>query len=77
MPNLINVLKENKDRDKRQTEVERKKAIAQALKSGEGMSWGTVMIFSCKTDCCTTVDGQGKTTKECWREEYVLVQWDT
>jgi pre-rRNA-processing protein TSR4 len=82
MPNLINVLKVSQDQqdEKRQTNEERKKAVERALKSGDGMSWGTAMVFSCESDCCL-ITGEGeakaKEAKECWREEVVLVQWDT
>ncbi|KXN89390.1 putative 20S rRNA accumulation protein 4 [Leucoagaricus sp. SymC.cos] len=77
MPNLINILKtspQDQPNDKKQTDEERKKVVEQALKSGDGMSWGTAMIFSCEKDCCLP---DGASGKECWREEVVLVQWDT
>ncbi|KAF9443666.1 hypothetical protein P691DRAFT_808479 [Macrolepiota fuliginosa MF-IS2] len=79
MPNLINVLKALQDKPedpKKQTEEERRKAVAQALKGGDGMSWGTAMIFSCEKDCCISTEGQVKEQRECWREEVVLIQWD-
>jgi pre-rRNA-processing protein TSR4 len=89
MPNLINVLKNstadqpgNQDQRHKKTgeltDGERKKAVQEALKGGgDGMSWGTVMIFSCEKDCCYVTTEDKKDVKECWREEYVLVQWDT
>lgn len=78
MPNLINVLKASQDQSidqKKQTVEERKKAIEEALKGGDGMSWGTVMIFSCEKDCCVATE-EGTEARDCWREELVLVQWD-
>ncbi|KAJ3563791.1 hypothetical protein NP233_g8705 [Leucocoprinus birnbaumii] len=75
MPNLINILKQDKNSNgnSKMTDEERKKAVERELKGGaDGMSWGTVMIFSCEKDCCLDENG-----KECWREEVVLVQWDT
>ncbi|KAF5362146.1 hypothetical protein D9756_002543 [Leucocoprinus leucothites] len=86
MPNLINVLKSsqggqsNGDGKKKSTvltDEERKKAVEKALKSGDGMSWGTVMIFSCEKNCCLSNAETTKEAKECWREEVVVVQWDT
>lgn len=70
MPNLINILKD-KDQDaslKKMTDDERRKAVELALKGGDGMGWGTAMVFSCEKDCCTG--------KDAWREEHVLIQWD-
>ncbi|EPQ56421.1 hypothetical protein GLOTRDRAFT_59670 [Gloeophyllum trabeum ATCC 11539] len=77
MPNLINVLKSSSADDARPgklTEEERKKEIERALKAENstkrrGMEWGTVMVFSCKSDCCPE-------QKKNWAEEVVLVQWD-
>ncbi len=79
MPNLINALKSQGEppNQKKQTDEERKKAIQQALKGGDGMAWGTAMVFSCEKDCCVSVREPTKELKECWREELVLVQWDT
>ncbi|KAF5313550.1 hypothetical protein D9619_013745 [Psilocybe cf. subviscida] len=88
MPNLINVLhapeSEGKDGEngkksaKKMTDEERRAAVERALKGQDkdarGMEWGTCMVFSCEKDCC--VEG-GKEAKEVWREEVVLVQWDT
>lgn len=79
MPNLINVLKASQDKVeelKKQTEEERKRAVERALKGGDGMSWGTAMVFSCEKDCCISTEGERKELKECWREEIVLIQWD-
>lgn len=83
MPNLINVLRDSVD-DKhtdvrKLTDEQRIKAVQDALKRNKepgsrGMEWGTCMIFSCVNDCC--LDDGGQSDKECWREEYVLVQWD-
>ncbi|KAF8557745.1 hypothetical protein OG21DRAFT_1505004, partial [Imleria badia] len=83
MPNLINVLRKSVD-DKhldvrRLTDEQRIKAVQDALKRNKepgsrGMEWGTCMVFSCGNDCC--LDDGGQEDKECWREEYVLVQWD-
>ena len=83
MPNLINVLRDSVD-DKRLdarklTDEQRIKAVQDALKRSKepgsrGMEWGTCMVFSCENDCC--LDDRGQDDTECWREEYVLVQWD-
>lgn len=83
MPNLINVL-ESPGMDKAaplksQTDEERRKEIEQALTGkgaldARGMQWGTCLIFSCEQDCCLEEDAKSKTN---WREEVVLVQWDT
>ena len=40
-----------------------------------GMEWGTVLVFTCRDNCCTgRVDDPS--AKECWQEELVLVQWE-
>ena len=40
-----------------------------------GMEWGTVLVFTCRDNCCAgRVDDPG--AKECWQEELVLVQWE-
>ena len=40
-----------------------------------GMEWGTVLVFTCRDNCCAgKVDDA--TAKECWQEELVLVQWE-
>ncbi|KZT27791.1 hypothetical protein NEOLEDRAFT_1176385 [Neolentinus lepideus HHB14362 ss-1] len=78
MPNLINILKDGEDdgkeAGKKSTEEERQKEVERALKSQNakgrrGMEWGTVMVFSCKNDCCPE-------KKSNWAEELVMVQWD-
>ncbi|KIJ20783.1 hypothetical protein PAXINDRAFT_65908 [Paxillus involutus ATCC 200175] len=83
MPNLINVLRDSvrdKDADARKlTDEQRIKAVQDALKRAKepgsrGMEWGTCMVFSCEKNCC--LDEGGQDSKECWEEEYVLVQWD-
>lgn len=83
MPNLINVLRDaanDKQLDMRKlTDEQRIKAVQDALRRNKepgsrGMEWGTCMVFSCGNDCCPGDGGQDD--KECWREEYVLVQWD-
>jgi len=75
MPNLINVLRRRDEKEDRMNEAERRRAVEQALKGGggQGMEWGTCMVFSCENDC--RLEG-GKETKEVWREERVVVQWD-
>ncbi|KAG2366967.1 programmed cell death protein 2 [Suillus spraguei] len=80
MPNLINVLRTSiKDEDAQKlTDEQRMKVVQEALQKNatpdkRGMEWGTCMIFSCEKDCC--LDDHGG-DKECWREEFVLVQWD-
>jgi len=80
MPNLINVLKSTReDTLKNLTDEERRKTFERLFKvrSGEekwGMEWGTCLVFSCEKDC--SVDDVGTETRESWREELVLVQWD-
>lgn len=40
-----------------------------------GMEWGTCMVFSCLGDC--RIGGETKEeVNDCWREEFVLVQWE-
>jgi pre-rRNA-processing protein TSR4 len=76
MPNLLNVLAQDKEGDtgKQMTAHERVREVAKLLRGGHdmndkvGMEWGTCMIFSCGKDCSEET--------ECWREEVVLVQWD-
>lgn len=73
MPNLINVLRRD-DEEKKLDDDARKKEIMRVLKGeggdegGEGMEWGTCMVFACEDDC-SREEGT-------WREEVVLVQWD-
>ncbi|KAI0065623.1 hypothetical protein BV25DRAFT_1798451 [Artomyces pyxidatus] len=79
MPNLINVLKEERaDTGKKMSDEERRKEVEKALKGAvagvRGMDWGTVLVFSCEKDCCR---GPGGVEKDGWREELVLVHWDT
>lgn len=79
MPNLINILRESPADSKKQTNEQRIKEVQVALKGGKtegrrGMEWGTCMVFSCEKDCCNA-DGETK-AKECWREEFVMIQWD-
>ncbi|KAJ2919519.1 hypothetical protein MD484_g913, partial [Candolleomyces efflorescens] len=78
MPNLINVLSSGSG-DEKLTDEQRRKAVEKVLKKGDkdargSMEWGTCMVFSCEEDCC--LDANQKESKEAWREEYVLVQWD-
>jgi len=78
MPNLINILRptwEDKNKSKKITDEERRKAVERALKGLDkdekmGMDWGTCMVFSCEKDC------YGKGLKEAWKEEVVYIQWD-
>jgi len=72
MPNLINVLKQSSN--SHESSQEKKTGLETTLKGGDGMSWGTAMIFSCQQDCCFVDDEEAK---ECWTEEVVVVQWDT
>ena len=80
MPNLINVLRRSSTTSPSAeiSEEERRKALQRALSGdagtdlGLGMEWGTCMVFSCEKDCC--VDEQGVEARECWREEFVLIQ---
>lgn len=69
MPNLINIIKEKDVEDRDLTDEQRIKVVR--AQDGRGMEWGTCMIFSCEKDCCL-----GDEPQECWREEYVVVQWD-
>lgn len=81
MPNLINVLRpKNTGATKKLTDEERRREVAAALKRNNaderrGMEWGTCLVFSCERDCCVRDDGGAE--KECWREEFVLIHWDT
>jgi pre-rRNA-processing protein TSR4 len=82
VPNLINVLSKKNEKiaksGKKETEEERKKAVERAIKgldNDRGMEWGTCMIFSCDRDCCLE-EAEGDEAKGCWREEFILVQWD-
>jgi pre-rRNA-processing protein TSR4 len=75
MPNLINVLasqgegmKSVKEREKRGGGKGNSKGDDQ-VDEKRGMEWGTCIIFSCEKDCSDDM-------MECWREEFVLVQWD-
>ena len=75
MPNLINVLQHSSTTpESPQSDQERRTTLTKDLKGGDGMSWGTAMVFSCEKDCCSVDD---KEAKECWKEEVVVVQWDT
>ncbi|KAG0709148.1 programmed cell death protein 2 [Suillus ampliporus] len=83
MPNLINVLRISiKDEDTQKlTDEQRMKAVQEVLQKKaasdkRGMEWGTCMIFSCEKDCCLDDHGSDREAKECWKEEFVLVQWD-
>lgn len=75
MPNLINILR-NEGKGQKLSDEERRAAVQKALKGGseKSMDWGTCMVFSCENDC--RVDADGVETKDVWREELVLVQWD-
>lgn len=78
MPNIINVCRKGSTSSVSLNDEERRKVLEQELKGfnktdSYGMEWGTVLVFSCERDCC--LEGV-KTVKECWREEYVLVQWE-
>lgn len=76
MPNLINILRVTEDdKVKKLSDEERRKVVEKALKEKVGMEWGTCLIFSCSKDCCISSDGDFE-GRECWREEYVLTQWD-
>lgn len=78
MPNLINVFSTSSGNENL-TDEQRRQAVEKALKKGDkdahgSMEWGTCMVFSCENDCC--LDEHKKESKEAWREEYVLIQWD-
>lgn len=86
MPNLITVLRRAEDDAKRgkQSDVERRNELARVLlkqnpggAGGDGvktgMEWGTCMVFSCLGDCRL---GEKEEVGDCWREEFVLVQWE-
>ncbi|KAG2011609.1 hypothetical protein CC2G_011703 [Coprinopsis cinerea AmutBmut pab1-1] len=81
MPNLINVLRPKESEPRKQTDEERRKAVEEALKRGNkdqrgSMEWGTCMVFSCEKDCCFD-DETKEESKFTWREEVVLIQWDS
>jgi pre-rRNA-processing protein TSR4 len=69
MPNLINAVKPA-ERDAPASDAARVAAVRAALEKGEGegMEWGTVLVFTCADDCCEGA--------ELFAEEEVLVQWD-
>jgi pre-rRNA-processing protein TSR4 len=80
MPNLINVLSSSDSNYKTMTDEERRRELARELRTSDkseyhGMEWGTCMVFSCENDCCINEEEKGE-GKECWREEFVLMQWD-
>jgi pre-rRNA-processing protein TSR4 len=54
--------------EKAKSEEERKKELAKLaageLDGGEGMEWGTIMVFGCQRDCVGLV------------EEWVGVEWE-
>jgi len=66
MPNLINVVRPRLTEKGQQTDEERRAEIAGALRGGEGMSWGTCLVFSCSRDCSLSE----------WIEEAVYIEWD-
>lgn len=86
MPALIHVLKRTSA--KSQTEEERKNELSRLLLKQNttgaakpsldktGLEYGTCMIFSCLKDCAVDKEKSGAEVKECWREEFVLVQWE-
>ncbi|KAG8920178.1 hypothetical protein FRC00_010386, partial [Tulasnella sp. 408] len=89
MPNLITVLKRPEDDAKRgkQSDVERRNELARVLLKQNpggtgsdgvktGMEWGTCMVFSCLGDCRLGEGGAKEEVSDCWREEFVLVQWE-
>lgn len=51
MPNLINVVGLRDN---------------YAVRGGDGMTWGTCIVFSCGSDC----------RESSWREEAVWIEWD-
>ena len=60
--------------DGKEKEKEGPTAKEQALER-TGMEWGTVLVFTCRDNCCAgRVDDPS--AKECWQEELVLVQWE-
>lgn len=87
MPNAINALKSGNEPKLSAVpdDAERRKALAKILAkqpSGgasdekTGMEWGTCMVFSCRDDCRIEDGTTRKKLVECWREEFVLVQWE-
>ncbi|KAJ7601089.1 programmed cell death protein 2 [Mycena floridula] len=80
MPNLINVLRKKED-VKKMSDEDRRKAVEKALKRAgdkdekSGMEWGTCLVFSCEKDC--RVDENGADERDVWKEEVVLIQWDS
>ncbi|KAL0953459.1 hypothetical protein HGRIS_004692 [Hohenbuehelia grisea] len=81
MPNLINILRTTADQPSSNiTDEERRNAVQAALKDRDsdekrGMEWGTCMVFTCQKDC--SLKEGGLDAKETWKEEFVLVQWDS
>jgi len=87
MPNIIYVLKSSQDSSSNSTsDAERRNELARVLLrqgSGKvvdektGMEWGTCLVFSCRDDCrIETGSTRNQAKNECWREEFVLVQWE-
>ena len=82
MPNLISILRPvQKQTKEAQTDAERRQEIEQLIKGNTskgalGMEWGTCMVFSCAKDCCMDENRGSEKLTECWREEYLLVQWE-
>lgn len=72
---------------KPQTDEERRAEVARMLRGDPSlpedvtsdMEWGTCMVFSCVKDCCRSKDADGRwhDADSTWKDEFVLVQWDT
>lgn len=91
MPHLISLLQKphgdggketSKTLEERKREVERLVKGVQGGASPDdmtGQEWGTCMIFVCSDDCCVEKNEKGERweTQSCWREEVVLVQWES
>lgn len=70
-----------------QTDEERRADVARLLRGETSsqaeaivdMEWGTCMVFSCVQDCCRARDNDGKWSdvNSAWKNEFVLVQWDS
>ncbi|KAG8892800.1 hypothetical protein FRB99_002427, partial [Tulasnella sp. 403] len=87
MPHLISTLRSAASKQTAQSERERKLELERVLRKGvpdqakagsekTGMEWGTCMVFACVNDCRFAEAGSKEEVTDCWREEYVVVQWE-
>ncbi|KAG8983935.1 hypothetical protein FRB93_006883 [Tulasnella sp. JGI-2019a] len=83
MPNILNVLKSSNPLQSAGTGGLEQKGQTTTnpgpyidVDESPGMEWGTCMVFSCRDDCRIDAVTSRKEVAECWREEFVLVQWE-